>query len=181
MNFINKIRKIKVETLLKIIPFVFLLHELEEWNTLAWHQKHQVNVPDVIDADLRTIFILLIIFAFTVVYGSLLLKNRKVTAYILFPLLSFLLYNGVVHFYWTILFKSYSPGLIFGFFIGVPLTSIVLYRMVTQGLVKKRYALVSFLIIFFLFIHVVQLGSELEAGIANLMILGKRINECTLY
>lgn len=68
-----------MKTLLKILPFIFALHELEEWNTLAWHQKYQLNVPDVpdvTDIHLQTIFVVLIIFSF-IFTGRYILRHTR--------------------------------------------------------------------------------------------------------
>ena len=171
----EKIENLNVITLLKIVPFAFALHELEEWNTLSWHQNHQSNIPAVTDIDLRTIFLFLIIILFVVFYTSIQLKNKKITAYILFPFLALMCYNGIVHLYWTLYFKDYSPGLIFGFFLGVPLMIVIMHKLMRENLIKKWYAILVGLLFTGLFIEVIHLGDKLEPGIVNAMLLGRKL------
>jgi hypothetical protein len=171
----SKIKNINIRTLIKIVPFAFALHEFEEWNILAWHQKHQSNIPAVADIDLRTIFLFLVVLVFIVFNLALIPRNKKITAYILFPFISFMCYNGVVHLYWTIYFKDYSPGLIFGFFVGVPLTGLILYKMLKERMVKKWYAFIFGGLVSYLFIEVIILGDKLEPGIVNAMLFGQKL------
>ena len=171
----EKIANFHLTTLLKIVPYAFTLHELEEWNTLLWHQKHQSNIPEVTDIDLRTVFLLLILFSFIVFYSAIQFRNKIITVYILFPLLALMCYNGIVHCYWTLYFLDYSPGLIFGFFLGVPLMIIIMYKMFHENFIKKWYALLVGLLFSGLFIEVIHLGDKLEPAIVNAMLLGHKL------
>lgn len=177
---IHKIVKEKIDNSnlirwLKIVPFAFALHELEEWNTLSWHQRNQSNIPDVTDIDLRTVFLFLILFLSVVFYLAIHVRNKKITAYILLPFITMLCYNGIVHFYWTLYFSDYSPGLVFGFFLGVPLMIMIMYKIIHENLVKKWYALIVALLFAGLFIEVMLLGDKLEPGIVNAMLLGQKL------
>lgn len=171
----EKIGASNLITLLKIVPFAFALHELEEWNTLSWHQKNQSNIPAVTDIDLRTIFLFLILFVFLVFYSAIRLRSKKITSYILFPFLALLCYNGLVHFYWTLYFSDYSPGLIFGFLLGVPLMTVTMYKIVHENLVQWWYALAAGLLFSGLFIEVIRLEDKLEPGIVKAMLLGQKL------
>ena len=171
----EKVTNFNLITLLKIVPFVFALHEFEEWNTLSWHQRNQSNIPAVTDIDLRTIFLFLIVISFVVFYTLIQLKNKKITAIILFPILALICYNGIVHLYWTFYFMDYSPGLIFGFFLGVPLMIIIMYKLIRENLIKKWYAILVGLLFMGLFIEVIHLGDKLEPGIVNAMLLGRKL------
>ena len=174
-----KIKKIITETelstLIKIFPFLFALHEFEEWNILSWHQKYQSNIPDVTDWHLRIIFILFTGIVFAIFYFANKLRNRNITAYIVVPVLFLLLYNGSVHFYWSIKYVTYSPGLIFGFFLSVPVILIMIYKIMSQKMISKLYAVLCGTICTALFIHVIILGDKLEQGIINAMLLGKML------
>ena len=171
----NKLVNIKLTTLYKIVPFAFALHEFEEWNVLLWHQNHQSNIPAVSHIDLRTIFLLLIVICFVVFFTAIQFKNKRIMAHVLFPLLSLMCYNGIVHLYWTFYFSDYSPGLIFGFFMGVPLISLIIYRIMRDNLISKWYGLTFGLLFTALFVEVILLGNKLEPGIVNAMLLGKKL------
>jgi hypothetical protein len=159
----------------RIVPFVFALHEFEEWNILSWHRRYQSNIPDVSDIDLRTIFLILIIIVFLFFYFAQRFKNKNISAYFLFPVLSLFVYNGLVHLYWSFYFSSYAPGLIFGFFVGVPLISMIIYRMMSEKLISRWYAASCAAVFLFMFINVILMGDRLESGIVHAMILGRSL------
>lgn len=171
------ITKTELWTLIKILPFLFALHELEEWNVLSWHRIYQSNIPDVLDLHLRTIFVIIIGAAFLFFFFVLKTKNQKATAYILLPVLTLLIYNGLVHFYWSIYFTSYAPGLVFGFIVSAPLIAIIIYKMISQKMVPQWYASFVGIIFTAMFAHIIMIGDRLESGIVNAMLLGRIIAE----
>ncbi|MBN2520519.1 MAG: HXXEE domain-containing protein [Bacteroidales bacterium] len=173
----SQIDKINIIKLIKILPVVFTFHEIEEWNVLKWHLQYQTNVPEVSDIDLRTIFLFLIVFSYILVYLALIPKNKRITAYLLIPFISFLFYNGLVHLYWTIYFKSYSPGLIFGFFAGVPLYLLIVYKFIQLKMVKKWYLFIFGVLTAVLLVQIILLKDKLDPAIANLMLLGRQLAE----
>ncbi len=173
----DSIAKLELWILIKIFPFIFALHEFEEWNILSWHRKHQSNIPNVTDLHLRTIFIIIIAFTFLFFFVVLKIKNKKTAAYILFPVLSLIFYNGLVHFYWSIYFASYAPGLAFGFIVGVPMIGIIIFKMISEKLIAKWYASFVGLLFIAMFAHIITLGDKLEPGIVSAMLFGKIIAE----
>ena len=175
------IGNISLWKLVNMVPFVFAFHEFEEWNILSWHRRHQSNIPDVADIDLRTIFIVMIVLVFLFFSVAKIVKNKKVSAYFISPVLSIMLYNGLVHLYWSIYFFTYSPGLIFGFFIGVPLLSIIFYKTVREQLLTKSSLVILMAIVLFMLAHAISLGDILESGIVNAMLLGKTLSALIWY
>ncbi len=173
----SSIAKIDLWILIKIFPFIFALHEFEEWNILSWHRKHQSNIPDVIDLHLRTIFVIIIVITFLFFLLVLRIKSKKIAAAILFPVFTFILYNGLVHLYWSIYFASYAPGLVFGFIVGVPLIGIIIFKMISEKLIAKWYAALMGVIFIAIFAHIIAIGDKLESGIVSAMLLGKIIAE----
>jgi hypothetical protein len=79
----------------------------------------------------------------------------------------------LVHFYWSIYFASYAPGLVFGFFVGVPLIGIIIFKMISEKLISKWYAYLMGVIFTAMFARVIIIGDKLESGIVNAMLLGK--------
>lgn len=173
----NFFAKTDLWILIRISPFIFAFHEFEEWNILSWHRKYQANIPDVIDLHLRTIFVIIVGLNFLFFIFVIRIRNRGMAAKILFPAFSFMLYNGFVHFYWSIYFQSYSPGLIFGFMFSVPLIGIIFYKMISEKLVKKWFVSIMGILLIAMFVNVIMIGNKLEPGIVNAMLLGKIITE----
>lgn len=173
----EKINNLSLTTLLKIVPFAFTLHELEEWNALQWHLKHQSNIPPIADIDIRTIFLFLIVVCFIVFNLALQFRNKNFTSYILIPFVGLMCYNGFVHLFWTFYFNDYSPGLIFGFFLGVPLMILIVYKMLREKLVKKWYVLIFALLFISMFINTIHLGDKVEPALVNAMLFGQQLVE----
>jgi hypothetical protein len=173
MNFKKNIIETDLWKLVRIFPYVFALHELEEWNILSWHQKYQTNVPDVIDLNLRTIFLLIIGIVFFIFFIAQKIKKRQTAAYILFPVLALSFYNGIVHLYWSVNFITYAPGLIFGFIIGVPLSGIIIYKIISEKLVSKWYVIFFGTLFSALFANIILLGDKIEPFLVQSMLLGK--------
>jgi hypothetical protein len=165
-----------IRKLLWMFPFVFMFHELEEWNILPWHRQFQTNIPpDVTSLDLRTFFLFVILLIFILTYLSLIPKNKKTNSYLLLPFITLNCYNGMVHLYWSFYFKTYAPGVIFGFFIGVPFAIFIIYKMLKEKLVKKWYVSLFVILSILLCIQAVILGDKIEPGLVNAMLFSKKL------
>jgi hypothetical protein len=170
------IESIDIRKLFKLFPYIFMLHELEEWNILPWHRKFQSNIPsDVTSLDLRTILLFLILLFFGYTYICLIPKNKKINSYLLLPIIIFIAYNGLVHLYWSFFFRTYAPGVIFGFFIGVPFAILIIYKILKEKLVNKWYPLIFIILAIFLFMQTVMLGDKIEDGLVNAMLFSKKL------
>jgi hypothetical protein len=175
-NLKQFIEEIDIRKLFKLFPFAFMLHELEEWNILPWHRQFQSNIPsDVTSLDLRTIFLFLIFLFFAYTLISLIPKNKKINSYLLLPVITFISYNGLVHLYWSFYFRTYAPGVIFGFFIGVPFAILIIYKIIKENLVNKWFTLILIILAIFLFIQAVMLGDKIEDGLVNAMLFSKKL------
>ncbi len=129
------------QKLIWLVPVVFLFHELEEWNILAWYDAYFVDVPESTDVSIRTWLVAVSIVGFLLTSLTLLFKSETVKAYFMVPLIIVTLGNGLQHLYWTFLFGDYAPGVIFGGLIGVPLGCYFLYRCVSGKLISRWYLL----------------------------------------
>ena len=153
-----------------------MFHELEEWNILTWHRQFQTNIPpDVTNLDIRTFFLFIILLFFALSYLILIPKNKKINSYLFIPLLTFAFYNGIVHLFWLFYFKTYAPGVIFGFFVSVPFIILIVYKMLKENLVKKWYFLIFAAISAFLVIQAINLGDKIEPQLVNAMIFSKKL------
>jgi len=177
-RILSKLQGIDIRTLIFIFPYVACLHEFEEWNILKWHRTNQTNVPpDITNLDLRTIFLLinLVIIIWTVV--ALWPKNKKVTAYIFFPLMAISLINAFEHLIWLIHFGVYPPGFIFGFIFEAPLILYIAYRMLKEKLIAKWFAGIFLLIVLAGIVNLMLSGTEIDPAIVNIMKLSRPISD----
>jgi hypothetical protein len=176
LNLKQFLSSLNIRSLLWLFPFVFMFHEFEEWNILPWHRHFQSNIPsDITSLDLRTFFLFIVILFFALTYLSLLTINKKISSYLMLPLITFNFYNGIVHLFWSFYFHTYAPGVIFGFFIGAPLTILIVYKMLNEKLVKQWYILLYAVLSIFLIVQAVSLGNKIEPPLVHVMIFSKTL------
>lgn len=177
-NFVYVLGKIDLRKFIFAFPFIALLHELEEWNILKWHLKYNTNVPfDVADFHLRLAFILISLLIFIWTFISLISKNNKITAIIIFPLIAMSLLNGIEHLIWFIEFGVYAPGVVFGFFFEAPLLLYIVYRMLKEKIIPKWYVILLGILVTFGIIMLILLGNKLDPMIAGAMKLSKELSD----
>ncbi|MEN6463369.1 MAG: HXXEE domain-containing protein [Syntrophomonas sp.] len=173
--------KIDLRKLIFVFPFIACLHELEEWNILAWHSRYNTNVPsDVTDANLHTIFILISVMFFIWTFISLLPKNKRTTAYIFFPLMAIGFVNGIEHLIWSIEFRVYAPGFIFGFLFEIPLILYIAFRIFKENLVAPWYSIAFGVLVVFGVVNLFLLGNELDPVIRSAMNFSKMFSDLIL-
>ena len=180
MKIFNNIKQFimsaDIRSLFKTFPFIFMLHEAEEWDILPWHRKFQSNIPaNVSSLDLRTILVFLSLLFLAYTYVSLIPKNKKINSYLLLPFITLICYNGIVHLYWSFYFTTYAPGMIFGFFMGAPFAVLIIYRTLKEKLVSKWYALIFIFLSTVLFVQAVMMGDRIENGLLNAMLFSKKL------
>jgi len=137
---------VRFTTLMWLIPFVFFLHEMEEWNILAWYHSTYNPPPKSTKLSCRIWLFVISIWAFILSALAYIIPEKHVSAGIIIFLVVFTIFNGIQHIYWTIAFKKYAPGVIFssvGIVCGVVVTSAALL----QGLVYNGYVITLYLII----------------------------------
>jgi len=95
-----------------LIPLVFTIHELEEWNILTWYKKHYKNIPYSTNLSIRIwiICISLLIFIVTIVAVKF-IHSVFLFSPLFIAISTFILTNIIQHVIWTIQYKDYSVGL----------------------------------------------------------------------
>ncbi len=173
IEFLNRIETRK---LVYALPLISLLHELEEWNILAWHRFVNVGVPDVTDLHVRTALTFVILLNLVWVGISLLSRSRKVMYVALIPLLAINIGNGFQHLIWLLEFGIYAPGVIFGFCLSVPVSLLIVGRIFMERAVVSWYPILFGLFALTLVILTLLRGNEMDPMIGNAMILGRSVS-----
>ena len=173
---LQKLDNIDIRKYIYIFPFVALFHELEEWNILEWHRAVNTGVPDVTDLHLRTFFIIVSLLQFVLIGISLIPKSRKATYYILIPVMALAMTNGIQHLIWLVQLRIYAPGVIFGFFFGVPLSSNILYRIMKERIVEQWYLIAFGGVILAGIVRTLLAGNDLDPAIRNAMLFSKSLS-----
>ncbi len=176
MNFFKNPDRIDFMKTVWLIPVIGLLHELEEWNILPWHRKFNTGVPDVTSLQIRTVLVLigLVYFAWTAL--SLMPRSRRTRQALLVPLLALLAANGLQHLIWLIQFKTYAPGVVFGFFAGVPVCLYFLWRISREKIMPKWIFVLFGVLVTADIVHTLMLGNELDPKIRTAMVFSKSLS-----
>jgi hypothetical protein len=157
-----RIRTLDFTTLLWAVPIVNMLHELEEWNVIPWEQATFVGLMPISNLAIRLLLLANSLFAFFFVWLATRFRNARITAYIVVPAIALIILNGGQHILWSISFLSYSPGLIFGGIIGVPLYLYLVIRATTERLVHPVYTGVFAIIVAYGLIQTIMLGHTMS-------------------
>lgn len=136
---------VDLKALMWILPFVFLFHEMEEWNILDWYKSTYCPPPSSTKLSCRIWLFIISILGFITTLISYLIPNKTFSACIILIFIVFMTFNGIQHIYWTIAFGKYAPGVIFsslGIVAGLFITVII----ISQHLVWTGYILILYLI-----------------------------------
>jgi hypothetical protein len=115
------------------IPVILLLHELEEWDILKWYQRCYLNPPPSDNLAVRTWILFCSMVGFVWTFISVMIPNNHITALLMAILIFITIQNAIQHFCWQILFRAYSPGIIFST-VGLVMGVYVCIQATNQGL-----------------------------------------------
>lgn len=136
---------VNVKAAMWIIPIIFFIHEMEEWNILDWYKCTYNPPPPSTKLSCRIWLFLISIFGFMITSIAYILPNDTISAGVLLVFIVFSTFNGLQHIYWTIAFKKYAPGVIFsslGIIAGIFITAVIL----SKGLISAGYVFFLYLI-----------------------------------
>lgn len=94
-----------------LIPLVFSIHELEEWNILKWYKKYYKNLPESTNTSIHIHIVVLSAFSFLLIFIAYIASGTFLFSLIIAFISSFIFHNFIQHVIWTIQLKTYSPGL----------------------------------------------------------------------
>jgi hypothetical protein len=168
---------ISFRRLITLFPVIACLHEFEEWNILKWHRAYNSNVPvDIVNLDIRTVFILINILIILWTIISLIPKSNKRSAFLFMPLMLIGAVNGFEHLFWLIRFGVYAPGFVFGFLFEMPLITIIFYRMIKERLIVHWYAGVFGVITIAGVVNLLMLDDAIDPVIVSVMKMSPAIS-----
>ena len=130
-------------------PIAITLHNLEEAIWLPAWTKHAKQFHKPIEAN---VFYFAVIFVTILAYLSTFLAvafpSSWLWKYIFHGFLGAMILNTIFpHLVSTIILRRYSPGLITGLFLLLPINSIILYQSVLLGHIKLTDIMISILIV----------------------------------
>jgi hypothetical protein len=168
-NLLDKLSGLPYASLVWVVPVVFSLHELEEWNAHAWEQAHFVEMPYIPLVGSRMFFFAAGVFSFLLVWIVTRFKSPKIIASLTLPFIVLITVNGVQHIFYTLYFQSVYPGFIFGGLLGVPVGVYLVVRALKDRLVHPLYALPFAGLAAFALAHTVLHPTRMSPVITNLV------------
>jgi hypothetical protein len=130
----------RINRILWLLGTAFVLHELEEWNIVAWQQANFEPPPQFTDREARTLLILFAFlgFSFTAMCNWL-LSFRKALVVLLPLFVAIILGNALTHIFWLFYFEAYAPGVVTSVLLLVPLTVLLVHGVLREHLVATPY------------------------------------------
>jgi len=124
-----------LRTLFYVVQVILLIHEMEEWNIDDFHQSayaSQSVTETRLGVWLWLLFLSLFGFVWTIFACALPGIRLKTIVFML--LVDFTLLNGIQHVSLSIQTRRYNPGFIFGGIIGLLGDTLVLWRVIADGI-----------------------------------------------
>jgi hypothetical protein len=157
--------------------FVFVIHELEEWNIDRFEHRNFVNfLPSATDRSARLWIGLIILIGLIWCSISSLLGNSA-GAWIILPAISIMILNALQHIFWLFYFRQYVPGLITAISLLIPLGCYINIFAIIQELIPIWYALFWTIIIIIGFTQTIKSGNKMTPLIRTINEIGIWLSE----
>ena len=130
------ITKLKFKKILFLGPVAYIIHQIEEtlFQFPSWRERNlgfsQTLPIPLFFSILMAVYLLYIMIHY--------FWSNKATAWVvLTTILAMQFHNGIYHLVGTIVFTEYSPGLITGLIIYIPLSCLLFYKAYKEELINK--------------------------------------------
>jgi hypothetical protein len=130
-------------------PIAITLHNLEEAIWLSKWSKHAKRFHKPVEANVFYFAVIFVtILAYLTTFLAVAFPSSWFWKYVFHGFLGAMILNTFVpHLASTIILRKYSPGLITGLFLLIPVNSIILYQSVMIGQIKLTDLMFSILIV----------------------------------
>ncbi len=127
-----------------LAPLAYALHQIEEtvFGFTIWREKY-LHASQTLPIPVFFAILMGVYLAFILIHN---LWPNKVTAwFVLAAILAMQFHNGIYHLVGTIYFGEYSPGLITGLIIYIPLSCLFFYKAYKEELINKTSGVFVFI------------------------------------
>ena len=149
MAFLNQLHKLSLapfRRLVWILPILFAIHELEEWYIADWHSIYWIEFPGYSNIEMRVWLIFISICAFIWTGISLIPRNEKTTAWIIFPFFVLTVFaNTLQHAALLFLSPIYPPGTATAILLLFPAIILLSIKAIHDKLVPKTYIILLYI------------------------------------
>ena len=160
------LRSIPTRDLAWLLPVAFGLHELEEWNIVAWYQRYWTNVDPALVNQRNSwtwlAFASLLGFAWTLMASRF--RSPAIMFHILLVFFISVFGHCLLHVYWLFSLGVYAPGVVTSIILIMPITAYVTLRAIRDRLVSSVYAAILFALTLFPVVSAVRLDNRLPDG-----------------
>jgi hypothetical protein len=126
---LDTLKALDFHQMIWLIPCILLLHELEEWNIVHWHQKKAIQVPGETPLSTRMWILFLSLVGFIWTLAAYLLPTSSPAALWIYLLVVFTFLNALQHLAGLFLYRSYNPGLFSACVLGIPAGLLLAWRI----------------------------------------------------
>jgi len=132
-----------------LLLLAFALHELEEWNILAYYQTHFPDGPPMSVTNVRVTLVAMVLIYWLGVYAAMRTRSARRAGFIILLLAATLFLNALEHIYFAARWREYGPGLVTAVTLLLPASSLVAWRAWRDGLVPRSFivALAMFVVL----------------------------------
>jgi len=181
MILADRVAAIPFRRIVWLLPVVFSLHELEEWNIMTWYRAEFANPPDTPDVAVRTLLVTFSLLGFLWTAVGCSLGTRRTTAYVVLPFfVPFVLANNLQHIYWQVAFRAYAPGVLTSAFLNIPAVLLVSWHAWRNRLVAGRYVTGLYLLSLLPLVSAVRAGRVMSPAMVGIHELGRSLAETLL-
>lgn len=99
---------------------------------MKWYKQNYLVPPPSNNLTVRTWIFFCSLIGYLWTFINILIPNDYLTAFLMALLILVTVQNEIQHIYWQILFRAYSPGIIFSTF-GLVVGVYVIYRATNEG------------------------------------------------
>jgi len=171
------LNELNLKTIMWMVPIIFFIHEMEEWNILDWYHSTYVTPPPSTKLSCRLWLWAISIWGFLMTTIAYVIPNESISAMVLLILIVFTTFNGLQHIYWMFAFRKYAPGVI-GSSIGIVAGGVITAGILVQQLVSPIYVIVLYLITVPKIVQTIRAKNTLLKTFYSLHLLTVKIANC---
>ena len=168
------LNEMNLKTIMWIVPIIFFIHEMEEWNILDWYHSTYVTPPPSTKLSCRLWLWAISIWGFLMTTIAYVIPNKSISAMVLLFLIVFTTFNGLQHIYWMFAFRKYAPGVI-GSSMGIVAGDIITAGILAQHWFSPIYVIGLYLITIPYIIQTIRAKNTLLKTFYRLHILTVKI------
>jgi len=176
MTLADHIAAIPFRRLVWLLPATLLVHELEEWNIMAWYRMEFTPPPATSDSAVHALLVGISLLGAVWTALGCRFRTPKATAYFVLPFfVPFVFANNLQHIYWQVAFGAYAPGVLASAFLNGPAILLVSWHAQRNRLVAGSYLVALYCLSLPLLLQAAQAGRTVPPALLRVHEVGARL------